>query len=153
MVRRLLTDILEQHMWPPRDPDMDRPMRPSPNPTDNPFTYGNSFNPALQPSNSSLRSRSRAEHGEKRLVSPAHSTDHHERTDNDIYSSGEDRDDYKSSPEPYLSDFDDSEDEPLQRGDDYAHGVRVRRGSEGYEVAAVGSWNWMNQLEEPHETP
>jgi hypothetical protein len=149
-----LTGIFEQHMWPPRDPDMDRPIRPLPNPTDNPFTYGSSFNPALQPSNSSLRSRSRTEHSEKGLASPPHPHEDRERTDQDIYSSGEDRDDYRSSPEPYLSDMDDSDDAPLRSGgENSTRGVRVRRGSEGYEVAAVGSWNWMDQLEEPREAP
>jgi hypothetical protein len=76
-----------------------------------------------------------------------------QRMNSDAYSSGEERDDSvgtSSSPERYLSDMDDSDDDPYPRRTDRDRGVRVRRGSEGYEVAGMTSWNWVEQLEEPH---
>lgn len=151
-----ILDGSEQYMWPPRDPDRNRPIRPLPNPLDNPFTYGTSFNPALTPSNATIRSRVHAAH-----TANTSSGDGTEPIDipgqinEDVYSSGEERDDSigtSSSPERYLSDMDDSDDEPYARPEDHDRSVRVRRGSEGYEVAAVTSWNWLDQLEEPHET-
>jgi hypothetical protein len=146
-------DLFPQHAWPPRDPDRDGPIRPLPDPTSNPFTYGESFNPALTPSNAVLRSRSR------QPASP-NSTDtglHHSVNEHDIgkehYSSGEERDrcGEESSSDRYLSGTDDSADESFSGGEGSAGGVRLRRGSEGYEVRAITSWNWMDQLEQPYE--
>lgn len=147
-----ILDLFPQHAWPPRDPDRDGPIRPLPDPTSNPFTYGESFNPALTPSNAVLRSRSRQ-------PTSANSTDtglHHSVNGLDFreehYSSGEERDrcDEESSSDRYLSGTDDSADESFSGRAGNPH-VRLRRGSEGYEVRAMTSWNWMDQLEQPYE--
>lgn len=148
-----MLDVLQQYRWPPRDPDRDRPIRPLPNPLDNPFTYGNSFNPALSPSNANIRSRihstPRPDTMSQDMPEPI---GEHEQISEDIYSSGDERDDSngRSSPERYLSDMDDSEDEPCLREEGHDRRVRVRRGSEGYEVAAVTSWNSLRELDEAH---
>lgn len=140
-------------MWPPRDPDRDRPMRPLPNPLDNPFTYGTSFNPALAPSNASIRSRI---HAAQTADRPNRETqdpvDADEQIDHEGYSSGEERHDSfgGSSPERYLSDMDDSDGGPYSGAENDDRRARVRRGSEGYEVVPMGSWDWSDQLAEPH---
>lgn len=143
-----------QIMWPPRDPDRDRPIRPLPNPLDNPFTYGTSFNPALSPSNANIRSRTHAaQMADTSSADIQEPIDETQQINEDLYSSGEERDDSvgaSSSPERYLSDMDDSDDNPYSRRTDHDRGVRVRRGSEGYEVAGATSWNWIDQLEESH---
>jgi hypothetical protein len=67
--------------------------------------------------------------------------DKHWTTDSD-----EDRSRENSSPEPYLSDFDDDSedngtgDRDAERGMARTRRVRVRRGSEGYEIAPRRDW-------------
>jgi hypothetical protein len=103
------------------------------------FVYGNeSFNPALKPTNSSsLRSRNHEQYID---------------TTGEIYSSGSERDNddddddggsqsRSSSPEPYLSDYDDDNWGPVARGERMPRHNRVRQGSEGYEVRPMGNWN------------
>ena len=126
-------------------------MRSLPVPGSNPFTYGESINPALRPSNAVLRSRRQASANDLRadLRHPV-DTEYH---DQEHHSSGEERDrcggDIPS--DIYLSDTDSSrEDSDFE--EDYGQRVRMRRGSEGYEVRAITSWDWMNQLEQPYET-
>lgn len=142
-------DVSDQYTWPPRDPDRDRPMRPLPNPLDNPFTYGTSFNPALTPSNANLRSRTHASQTQDSANGETQEpVDVNEQIKQEVYSSGDERDNSfsaGSSPEPYLSDMDDSDDEPDPRPEDEGRRVKVRRGSEGYEVAPIRSWNWSDE--------
>ncbi|WWD09908.1 hypothetical protein V865_008037 [Kwoniella europaea PYCC6329] len=129
-----------QYSWPPQDPTRLPNPRPIPNGT-SPFIYGNEgFNPNLRPSNSQIRSRS----GYSRTP-PNH--DHREEG----YSSTEEREygsissgsnSRSSSPEIYLSDYDDHNEGPLPSGKRLP---RVRRGSEGWEVrpgpaGPAGSW-------------
>lgn len=70
------------------------------------------------------------------------------------YSSGEDRDQedkawrdtddeasIRSSPEPYLSDYDEEDDDDVEGGPARHRRVRVRRGSEGYEIAPTRRWD------------
>lgn len=146
-------DLFPQHTWPPRDPDRDGPIRSLPDPGSNPFTYGNSFNPALTPSNAVLRSRSRRpESANSTARDLRHPVDVDGNHCEEHYSSGEERDQCgeETSSDRYLSGTDDSADESFsEEGHDQR--VRLRRGSEGYEVRALTSWNWMNQLEQPYE--
>ncbi|WWC89794.1 uncharacterized protein L201_004720 [Kwoniella dendrophila CBS 6074] len=125
-----------QYSWPPQDPGRLPNPRPIPNGA-SAFVYGNDgFNPNLRPSNSKIRSRS---------------SNKSYRTTNEgdeVYSSGEDRyngsdlssgsNSRSSSPEIYLSDYDDNNEGPLGSGQRLP---RMRRGSEGWEVRpAAGSW-------------
>ncbi|KAL7424244.1 Palmitoyltransferase [Cryptotrichosporon argae] len=160
-----------QYAWPPADPTrLPNPVRPR---HASAFVYGDGLNPALEPS--SMRRRSnpdqRGERGDvwpgqhehglapdvERQVGWAHTHDAG-------YSSSERS---SSSPEPYLSDYDDDEwDGPHRRrkagkggqpggqqeeddndNDDNDDDVplahlptRVRRGSEGYEVRSRPAW-------------
>jgi hypothetical protein len=117
-----------QYAWPPQDPT--RLTQPEPEyykASGSAFVYGNdSFNPALQPTNSALRSR-------------------HQRQEGEVYSSGSERDNDEpsesSSPEPYMSDYDYDNSGPLAAGERMPRHNRVRQGSEGYEVRPMGSWN------------
>ncbi len=110
------------------------------------FTYGEeSFNPALRPTNGQLRSRNSdsSQHADRshyenrpnanEYVSPWHV---------EIGSDGEERragsDRSSSSPEPYLSDYDEENVGPLAPGERMS---RVRRGSEGWEVKPNFAWN------------
>ncbi len=67
-------------------------------------------------------------------------------------SSGEERrrdsDRRSSSPEAYLSDMDDEVDE-IQYEDDEDRRVRVRQGSEGYEVAPKRDWSAGLDVQQP----
>lgn len=76
------------------------------------------------------------------------------------YSSGEERDEEdkawrdtddeasrRSSPEPYLSDYDDEDDVDVEGAPARHRRVRVRRGSEGYEIAPTRRWD--AELEPP----
>lgn len=74
-----------------------------------------------------------------------------------VYSSGSERDadddedishrgsGSGSSPEPYLSDYDDEDWGPLERGQRMPRQMRVRQGSEGYEVRPMGDWNIVDE--------
>lgn len=120
------------------------------------FVYGNDgLNPALRPTNGSLRAReqrrlrSREGDGQRHTQHEGHAGE-----GDDIYSSGSERDadedlhpgsDFGSgsSPEPYMSDYDDENWGPLERGERMPRSreMRVRQGSEGYEVRPMGDWN------------
>jgi len=125
-----------QYAWPPQDPT--RLTQPEPEyykASGSAFVYGNdSFNPALRPTNSSLRSRHQIQEGE-----------------GEVYSSGSERDNDElsesSSPEPYMSDYDYDNSGPLEHGERMPRHNRVRQGSEGYEVRPMGDWN----IVEPQE--
>lgn len=120
-----------QYNWPPQDPS--RLPNPPPPRDGNAFIYGDGLNPNLRPSN-----------GRRRQVQ---SEQRHEGADGwvseDASGSGSSR---GSSPERYLSDYDDenwgprtaeeTQEEQLRRLEG-----RVRRGSEGWEVRPAGSWN------------
>jgi hypothetical protein len=130
-----------QYAWPPQDPT--RLTNPGPeyyNQSGSAFVYGNeTFNPALKPTNSSLRSRDHQRHH------------HNQHQEGEVYSSGSERDNdndnesisvsESSSPEPYLSDYDQDNYGPLASGERMPRYNRVREGSEGYEVRPMGSWN------------
>ncbi|WVR05338.1 hypothetical protein IAU60_002352 [Kwoniella sp. DSM 27419] len=127
-----------QYSWPPQDPSRLPDPRPLPQGT-SPFVYGNEgFNPALRPSNSAMRSR---------VGHPGGSTlSSHDYQQDDAYSSGEDRTygsfgsgSGSSSPERYLSDYDDDNEGPMRPGERLP---RVRRGSEGWEVRPAGGAAW-----------
>ncbi|KAK4687748.1 hypothetical protein P7C73_g2362, partial [Tremellales sp. Uapishka_1] len=115
-------DSNAQYLWPPQDPTR----LPNPAPIDasaSPFVYGDGFNPRLRPS----KSRNHARSGDP---SP---------WETELNSSGEERDNdslrSSSSPEPYLSDYDDEDVGPM----------KVRRGSEGLEVRPTQhSWNQLD---------
>jgi palmitoyltransferase len=115
-------------MWPPREQHSE----PVPLPVGSPFVYGDGFNPALRASNASRRARE----GCNPYTAPWETA-----VDEDGNALEDGSDDTSSSPEYYLSDYDD-EDEPLA----YTS-ARVRRGSEGWEVrpagvgGASGGWN------------
>ena len=136
-----------QYAWPPQDPT--RLTQPEPEyykSSGSAFVYGNdSFNPALRPSNSSLRSRHQIQEGE-----------------GNVYSSGSERDNDElsesSSPEPYMSDYDYDNSGPLALGERMPRHNRVRQGSEGYEVRPMGDWNIVDHPqpqvgERPREMP
>lgn len=53
---------------------------------------------------------------------------------------GNESEDSSSSPEPYLSDYDDEDDRPLAYSSS-----RVRRGSEGWEVRPAAAQDWAAQ--------
>lgn len=102
-----------QYRWPPKDPSK---LASNPHPwhtggASSPFTYGNGFNPALQPSN--MRQRS----------TPSES--------GTSISSGSDDDLDVHIPDTYNHD---TQDYDYTSEEDEATTVRVRRGSEGYEV-------------------
>ncbi|WVQ98972.1 hypothetical protein IAU59_006104 [Kwoniella sp. CBS 9459] len=119
-----------QYSWPPQDPSRLPEPRPLPSGT-SAFVYGNEgFNPALHPSNSAMRSR----HSHTPPAEGMGQAEHDEAG----YSSGEDRDygstysrSTTSSPERYLSDYDEDGEGPMRAGERLP---RVRRGSEGWEV-------------------
>ncbi|WVN86643.1 uncharacterized protein L203_101812 [Cryptococcus depauperatus CBS 7841] len=141
-----------QYFWPPQDPT--KLPNPSPRPANtSPFTYGNGFNPNLHPSNS-MRIRQNNVDQEQSTSAPLDDRAEMESPQGCLalpegarhYSSGEERDDQSaythsvsSSPEPYLSDYDEHNEGPMIRGERMA---QVRRGSEGWEVRPrVGGWN------------
>lgn len=144
-------DLFSQHTWPPRDPDRDGPVRSLPAPGSNPFTYGESINPALTPSNAVLRSRRPASAND--LGADLRHPVDAEYRNQEHYSSGEERDQCGGdiSSDRYLSGTDSSRDDSVFE-EDHGQRVRMRRGSEGYEVRAITSRDWMNQLEQPYET-
>nr|XP_019042469.1 palmitoyltransferase PFA4 [Kwoniella bestiolae CBS 10118]OCF21399.1 palmitoyltransferase PFA4 [Kwoniella bestiolae CBS 10118] len=137
---RLGRDPHVQYSWPPQDPTRLPNPRPIPNGT-SPFVYGNEgFNPNLRPSNSQIRSRSGASR------TPPNHTDHDGAMEG--YSSTEEREygsmssgSRSSSPEIYLSDYDDHNEGPLLSGERLP---RMRRGSEGWEVRPVTAGSWAD---------
>ncbi|GHJ84634.1 hypothetical protein NliqN6_1036 [Naganishia liquefaciens] len=152
LTRILVSDLFSQHAWPPRDPDRDRPIRTLPAPGSNPFTYGESFNPALTPSNAVLRSR-RPRSSNGGGLNLDHTLDG-ENHDGEHYSSGEERDhcEQDTSSDRYPSSIESDQENAIFDEEDHNRQVRLRRGSEGYEVRAMTTWDWMKQLDEPYET-
>ena len=120
-----IIDPSVQYDWPPQDPSR-LPNPPPPNATALAFVYGNDgFNPALRPSSSVMRARHPPNNGGKM----AHELE-----------SSEDEG-ASSSPERYLSDYDDEGWGPADyEAEQRRRGSRVRRGSEGWEVQAAPSW-------------
>lgn len=131
-----------QYSWPPADPTR----LPNPDPprgNASAFVYGNEgFNPALRPSSAALRARSRD--------GPHPSSQRPGVTgwnggDGTITEYSEESDDASgsSSPERYLSDYDEHDEGPLGAGERMAGShMRVRRGSEGYEIrSGVAGWD------------
>lgn len=122
-------------------------MRPLPDSHEgNAFTYGNGgLNPALRPTSGRLRSRESVTHasaGGKHSTGPLPAQlSGRPEGEGEVYSSGEEReaDEYTSSPEPYLSDMDDAADPGAEEG--MTRRIRVRRGSEGYEIAPMRQWD------------
>jgi palmitoyltransferase len=132
-----------QYTWPPQDPS--RLPQPRHFPTegvssDAAFVYGNSgFNPHLRPSNGSIRAR------QNRTASAEDTLLERHIAPSPIQASGQDdtgsmsSDSRSSSPEPYLSDYDEDNWGPMSRhADDRAR--RMRRGSEGWEVRPSQPW-------------
>lgn len=148
-----------QYSWPPRDPTQYMPSAPM---ADSPWTYGGGFNPDLVPSSGALRAR----HATQRGYVPPWETD--------LNSDGEERNGSitpSSSPEPYLSDYDEemvsagcmgvrTPGAPMGMGmgvqgnggpgagdgaaaTAYTTATRVRRGSEGWEVRPVPGWGTL----------
>ncbi|ORX33793.1 DHHC palmitoyltransferase-domain-containing protein [Kockovaella imperatae] len=131
-----------QYQWPPQDPT--RLPNPPPRSGQSAFTYGGeSFNPALKPSSSSSSALEQIGIGELR----------NRRFSSTLSEGSEGSEASGSSPEHYLSDYD--YDESLENGDKAVeearrmqqpypsdNNVRVRRGSEGYEVSSgAAAWN------------
>ena len=115
-----------QFLWPPSDPT--RLVAPSFPATTSAFIYGNdSFNPNLRPSSSTLRRRE--------------GTRDSHRDSNEMFSDGESS---SSSPERYLSDYDEDDVGPLPRGQRLE---RIRQGSEGWEVRPGPVWAANDDLE------
>jgi hypothetical protein len=126
-------DPSDAHLWPYREPTRTH-VAPDRVKNGNAFTFGGSaLNPDLRPSNGTLRSRENSKGEEP----------HQGWVVEDQLSSGEERDRdsvrRSSSPEAYLSDMDEEGDD-IQYGDDDDRRVRVRQGSEGYEVAPKRDW-------------
>jgi len=155
--------VAEQYVWPPQDPER-YPMRRLPySSSASAFTYGNGdLNPALRANSSShvnslrvrkLSAETRAElHGG--IPGPLPPQLSGRPGPDEGYSSGEDRDQedkawrdtddegsMRSSPEPYLSDYDDEDGVDVEGGPARNRRVRVRRGSEGYEIAPTRRWD------------
>ncbi|KAG8986071.1 Palmitoyltransferase [Tulasnella sp. 427] len=117
-----------QDIWPPKDPAQYNERIGPRFMGDSPFTYGNGFNPNLEASNSQLRSR----HRTSRRAAEAEDEDN-ER----LSTSTPSRESFSSNEYPNHS---------TNQGDGYTDGeedddnalisgsVRVRRGSEGWEV-------------------
>ncbi|KAL1411028.1 Palmitoyltransferase [Vanrija albida] len=123
-----------QYSWPPRDP-IQYPNPPPP--SGNAFVYGNGFNPALRASNGASRERRQRNQQaqERRPYSHANPSNYVAPWETDAEDDSEP--DSSSSPERYLSDYDD-DDVPLRA---YTSATRVRRGSEGWEVRPAPGWS------------
>ncbi|KAG2022858.1 palmitoyltransferase PFA4 [Coprinopsis cinerea AmutBmut pab1-1] len=123
----------EHQVWPPRDPDSVG--RPKIDLSASPFTYGNdTLNPELQPTN--LRRRSFNGRGPPAHALPPYHPDYQEG-----YFVGED------------GSWDES-DEVCSEGDVPDGRVRVRRGSEGYEVKPQSREDMLRRyIEELGEDP
>jgi palmitoyltransferase len=125
-----------QYDWPPQDPS--RLPNPPPPRDGSAFIYGEGLNPNLRPTS-----------GRRKQVRP---TRGQEGTDGwaseHASGSGTSR---GSSPEPYLSDYDDENWGPKTAEDAQEEQLRrlegrVRRGSEGWEVRPSGAWNQVGGL-------
>lgn len=116
-----------QYSWPPRDPQYYQ--QPAPMPAQ-PFVYGDGLNPALKPSSMAKRARDSC-------YVPAWDT----RLDENGFAVDDEDTSSSSSPEPYHSDWDEEDDRPLA----YASSMRVRRGSEGWEVRP-GQQGWSTEV-------
>ncbi|WRT67380.1 uncharacterized protein IL334_004351 [Kwoniella shivajii] len=151
-----------QYSWPPQDPTRLPNPHPLPDGT-SPFVYGNEgFNPNLRPSNSAIRSRSSRTPSDHNHNYDANHNDQYGNDGNgdEVYSSGEDRDygsdlsdsrSRSSSPEIYLSDYDDHNEGPLPSGERLP---RVRRGSEGWEVRpGPATWAGGDDVEHGSRRP
>jgi hypothetical protein len=125
------TDPFEAHLWPYREPTRAHVAPDRVRNGGEAFTYGGSgLNPDLTPTNA----KSHAALGVER-EGPQSSGDERDRD------GSEEEGSRSSSPEFYLSDMDD-DDVPLgaRRGGGMGSRVRVRQGSEGYEVAPRQPW-------------
>ena len=124
----LSADSSVQYQWPPQDPSR-LPNPPPPVPSASAFVYGNNgFNPALKPSNANKLNQSR-------------NVDVALENTSDIAEGASDH--TGSSPERYLSDYDDDDEVvgPAEREAEMRRrmNTRVRRGGEGWEVR-TGNW-------------
>ena len=131
----LIVDSDAQYAWPPQDPSR-LPNPPPPPSYASAFVYGDEgFNPQLRPSNTATRRR------------PARKTD--DKGDGWVSGDGESEGSHRSgsSPEPYLSDYDDENWGPRSAGEEHDEQLRrleskVRRGSEGWEIRpSAAAWN------------
>lgn len=143
----------EQYSWPPKDPfrDIDAPRKEMPS---SPWTYGNEgFNPSLQPSN------------RRQAAAPPYHPSYDKEEEDDRYStsSSPERESHSSNeyiPYPQQDgtrrrdgwmDASD-EDVPIKSG------MRVRRGSEGWETTMPNRWaqveeQILNDEESVSDTP
>ena len=118
-----VSDSTAQYNWPPSDPSR-LPNPAPPSESASAFVYGNEgFNPSLRPTNSSS--------SKTRLGGAKCNWD-------------SDDENARSSPEPYLSDYDDGDDDGWGLADQDAEvrrrlNAHVREGSEGWEVRPA-SW-------------
>lgn len=137
-----------------------------------PFTYGGGgLNPALRPSNAHGQVRQRTREREEMPEIPQRRESLNGSSfppESEAYSSGDDRADDsirgssssgRSSPVQWLSDFEDDDDDDDDVNDERRHraSVRVRRGSEGYEVRRNPVWsrdlsNGVGWSQEVHHT-
>lgn len=141
-----------QYAWPPQDPT--RLPNPRHFPTegvssDAAFVYGNSgFNPNLRPGNASIRARQNRTASADEV--PQQTSDYRPTSisyppqsiqENETGSlSSESR---SSSPEPYLSDYDDENWGPMSRHEDDRARRTMRRGSEGWEIRPSQPWRYQ----------
>ncbi|ORY29956.1 DHHC palmitoyltransferase-domain-containing protein [Naematelia encephala] len=127
-------DMSVQYLWPPSDPTrLTNP--PPPDASASPFVYGvDSLNPHLRPSNSAMRAD----------------------CSNPQWDSDSDSERQSSSPEPYLSDYDDARwgpgpgPGPASTQRITGRRTHVRQGSEGLEVRSVPAWDsagWNEDVE------
>lgn len=128
-------DSSVQYLWPPQDPTR-LPNPPAHNyASSSAFVYGNEgFNPALRPSNGAMRSRHRMDpptHDEEGMATGVAQHGADARATGSESSGSR-----SSSPERYLSDYDD--DGGSTRSGELSG--RVRRGSEGWEVRPIQPW-------------
>ncbi|KAG8895783.1 Palmitoyltransferase [Tulasnella sp. 403] len=127
-----LIDPSVQEVWPPRDPTTYTEHSGPRLMGDSAFTYGTGFNPALRPSNAQLRARHSQNHPH-----PAYDNDEHNdratssTPSRESFSSNEYPDAYPRGSAKYDVDGQ-PEDDGVRSGD-----VRVRRGSEGWEVRSM----------------
>lgn len=117
-----------QDIWPPKDPTQYNENIGPRFAGDSPFTYGNNFNPHLEASNTQLRSRHQAS---RRAAEAEYENDDRLSTSTpsrESFSSNEYPDHHPGPGDGYTDG--EGEDEP-----DVVNGsVRLRRGSEGWEV-------------------
>lgn len=140
----LSSDTAAQYSWPPRDPTKDFASRGQPQLDGDPFVYGGEgLNPALMKNHTRVRRRKYVPPWENAVNSDDEVAD----------ATGSERS--SSSPEPYLSDYD-SDDVPLAYH--ASQSMRVRRGSEGWEVRPAPGWSegsasWTHDVENGRANP